>query len=120
MSEQWDTLREALTLLAHICTVENQALVELNADRLAPLQVQKAETVRQVARCYKAIGEPQEGFPEDIRLLAERCQRLNAANKQMLVLTLRCMDSILSSTRSRGTYGPGLGESSSRIMDLRV
>lgn len=120
MSEAWTALRDALQQLADVCVKESQALVELDAQRLAPLQIQKAEAVRNVARCYKELEEPTEGFPPELRQLAEKCQQLNYSNKQMLLLTLKCLDSMLHGVPGRKKYGPGLGESNSRIMDFRV
>ena len=120
MSEAWEPLRAALNGLLAICEEEQKALVTLDAPKLAPLQIRKAEQVRLVARCYKESESFEDPKPEDLARLAHRCQRINASNRQMLVITLKCLDSVLNAGQQRKPkYGPGDGLRY-QIMDLKV
>lgn len=123
MVAEWDGLRTSLSSLLIVCEDEQGALVTLDADRMAKLQVQKANLVRQVARDYQAMGQPEENFPEDVVCLADRCRHVNAANRKMLILTIQCINDLMGATGHdrREPYGPGGPRPrASRLMDLRV
>lgn len=123
MSDGWEALRESLGALLHTCEDEQHALVMLDGDKLAKLEIQKAHLVKQVAVVYKTLDVPEEKSPADVRALAERCKRVNEANRRMLILTVQCINGMLESAGygKPAKYGPGADSPARRrMMDLRV
>lgn len=121
MSKVWEGLRDSLGALLHVCEDEQHALVMLDGDRLAKLEIQKASLVKQVAVEYKMLDSLDDS-PSDVKLLAQACQRVNNANKRMLILTVQCINSLLESAGhgKPPKYGPADAGAHRRMMDLRV
>ncbi|MBM3465138.1 MAG: flagellar protein FlgN [Armatimonadetes bacterium] len=123
MPDRWDEMRKALSALLTVCVAEQKALVALDSDAVALLETQKANVVKKVARIYTDMGKPEGQAPPDVLAMTDRAQRINAANRRMLILTLQCIDGIMgqSGPGKKKAYGPGADQPAAcRLMDLRV
>lgn len=123
MSSVWAPLQAALGELLAICTHEQEALVAMQAERVALVQSQKAGLLGQVNRLWSELARQATQAPADIVALADQCRRLNDTNRGMLSLTLQCIDSLMKTAgcTPAPTYGPtGNRAMNTRFMDVRI
>ena len=123
MSSVWEPLRTAMSDLLTVCTQEQEALVALQAERVALVQSQKAGVLGTVNRLWAELARQAAQAPADIVALADQCRRLNDTNRSMLSLTLQCIDKMMKAAgcTPAATYGPNGGLAMNhRFMDVRI
>lgn len=123
MSSVWEPLRAAMGELLAICTREQEALVTMQAERVALVQSQKAGLLGQVHRLWTELSRQAPQTPADIVALADQCRRVNDTNRSMLSITLQCIDNLMKTAgcTPAATYGPnGNRAMNTRFMDVRI
>jgi len=123
MSSSWETLKAAMGDLLAICTTEQEALVTMQAEKVALCQNQKAGALSTVHRIWSDLAAQAASAPRDVLAMADQCRRINETNRSMLSLTLKCIDQMMNAagaTRA-ATYGPSGAQAMQRgFMDVRI
>lgn len=123
MSSVWEPLQAALGELLAICTHEQEALVTMQAERVALVQSRKAGVLGLVNRLWAELAKQPAQAPDDVVALADQCRRLNDTNRGMLSITLQCIDNLMKSAGCTPavTYGPnGNRTMNTRFTDVRI
>lgn len=123
MSSVWEPLRAAMADLLAVCNSEQEALVTMQAERVAVMQTQKAGILGKVNRLWREMGTQAAKAPAEVVALADQCRQVNDTNRGMLVLTLQCIDHLMKAAGSTpaATYGPnGERAMNHRFMDVRI